>query len=243
MILVSRSTLSRLLAIALVLTSVPAFAATRRRAVAQPSSLPVVTGTVTDSVTGAPVIEAVISGGEKRVNTDEHGNFTVAVAPGVEVTITAERFGYSTVSKSVKAFGPTTLNFALAPKPSVTVKLTNGEVHKLDLETSQFAYLITFIGYAANDNANFCRPDGTSWQPLKGEFTKITGPATSTTNPTCCTLGPVLTANVEMKNGTKTAVFFVDSCYGNEVDFLGRDLTTLRFAYFRFTDIAEIDFP
>lgn len=256
MTLVPRSNLSRLLAIALVLVCVPAFAATRRRAVGQPSSQPpsqlvTVSGIVTDSVSGAPVIEALVSGGDKRVNSDTTGRYSISVVPGVEVAITATRFGYSTVSQTVKAFGPQTINFTLAPKPFVTVKLTpaaaaaaNGVgTYQLDLETSEFAYLITFAGYAQYDNANFCKPDGTNWQPQKTEFARILGPGVSSTNPTCCTLGPVLSLNVEMKDGTKTPVYFVDSCYGNEVDFLGRDLNTRRYAFFRFTDIAEIDFP
>ena len=256
MTLVPRSTLSRLLAIALVLAAVPAFAATRHRVVAQPPATPpsglvAVSGTVTDSKTGAPVIDAVISGGDKRVNSDANGAYSISVVPGVQVTIAATRFGYSTVSQPVTAFGPVTVNFKLDPKPSVTVKLTpaaaaaaNGVgTYVLDLETSQFAYLVTFAGYAANDNANFCRSNGSTWQPLKTEFTRIVGPATSSSYPTCCTLGPVLSINVEMKDGTKTPVYFVDSCYGNEVDFIGRDLATRRFDYFRFTDIAEIDFP
>jgi len=255
MTLVSRSTLFRLLAITLVLTTVPAFAATRRRAAGQPappSGLVTITGTVTDSKSGAPVNEAVVSGGDKRVNTDKNGSYSISVVPGVEVTITADRFGYTSSSQTIKAFGPQTVNFTLAPKPSVTVKLTPAAAanqpggigtYQLDLETSQFAYLVIFAGYAGFDNANFCKPDGTNWQPQKTEFTRLAGPATSSTNATCCTLGPVLSVNVEMKDGTKTPVYFVDSCYGNEVDFIGRDLSTLRYAFFRFTDIAEIDFP
>jgi hypothetical protein len=256
MTLVPRSTVSRLIAIALVLISVPAFAATRRRAVGQPGPPPpsafiTISGTVTDAATGAPITSVAITGGNKPVNTDASGRYSIQVAPGVEVTITAARFGYSSVSQTIKPQGPQTVDFKLSPKPHVTVILTpeaaakqpNGiGTYQLDLETSQFAYLVTFIGYAGTDNANFCRPDGTNWQPLKTEFSRIVGPATSSTFSTCCTLGPVLSVNVEMKDGTKTQAYFVDSCYGNEVDFLGRDLKTLTFDYFRFTDIAEIDF-
>ena len=46
-----------------------------------------------------------------------------------------------------------------------------------------------------------------------------------------------------MKSGEKSHVFFNDSCFGNEVDFLGREKSTGTYLYFRFTDIAEIDFP
>ena len=123
------------------------------------------------------------------------------------------------------------------------MKLTNGETHILDLGTSQFAFLITFSGYARYDNGNFCKPDGSTFAPGKTEIAKIIGPATPVNFSTCCTLGPVMTLNVELKTGEKSQVYFNDSCQGNEVDFLGRELSTGVFNYFNFANIAEIDFP
>jgi hypothetical protein len=46
-----------------------------------------------------------------------------------------------------------------------------------------------------------------------------------------------------MKSGAHLKVYFKDSCSGNEVDFVGREKATGLYQYFRFTDIAEIDFP
>jgi len=65
-------------------------------------------------------------------------------------------------------------------------------------------------------------------------------PATATQ---CCPSGNVMSANVEMKTGDKFKVYFKDSCGGAEVDFVGREKATGLYQYFRFTDIAEIDFP
>lgn len=244
MTLVTRSTLVRLLSIALILTSVPALAAGRRRASEPPSRVLVtVTGTVTDSVTGAPVAQAVVTDGRHSVTATDQGTYSISVYAGGQVNLTAQRFGYSSSMQSVKIFGAQTVNFTLAPEPPIIVKLTSGEVHKLDFDSSQFAYLIVFSGYAGFNYANFCKLDGTGWQPQKSEFSRIVGPATPVTVSACCTLGPTLQINVEMKNGDKLPVTFVDACFGSEVDFIGRDLTSLKFAYFRFTDIAEIDFP
>ena len=50
-------------------------------------------------------------------------------------------------------------------------------------------------------------------------------------------------ANAEMKSGEKTQVYFKDSCFGNEVDFVGRERSTGQFMYFNFANVAEIDFP
>jgi hypothetical protein len=46
-----------------------------------------------------------------------------------------------------------------------------------------------------------------------------------------------------MKNGAKMLAYFKDSCNGNDIDFLGREKSTGRFQYYRFTDINEVDFP
>jgi hypothetical protein len=47
---------------------------------------------------------------------------------------------------------------------------------------------------------------------------------------------------VEMKSGERTQAFFNDSCFGTEVDFIGRERSTGQYLYLRFTDIAELDF-
>jgi hypothetical protein len=52
-----------------------------------------------------------------------------------------------------------------------------------------------------------------------------------------------MTVNVEMKSGETSQVYFNDSCFGNEVDFIGRERSTGQWLYFNFTNIAEIDFP
>ena len=244
MILVPRSTLARLLSITLILMSLPALAAERRRASEPPSRVLVtVTGTVTDSATGAPVGQAVVSDGRHSVTANDQGVYSIQVYAGGQVNLTAQRIGYSASMQSVKIFGAQTVNFALAAKPAITVKLSSGDVHKLDFDSSKFAYLIPFSGYASFDYGNFCKLDGSGSQPQKSEFSRIVGPATTATVTACCTLGPTLQINVEMKNGDKFPVTLVDACFGNEVDFIGYDVTALKFAYLRFVDIAEIDFP
>jgi hypothetical protein len=51
-----------------------------------------------------------------------------------------------------------------------------------------------------------------------------------------------MAVTVEMKSGERTQAFFNDSCFGNEVDFIGRERTTGQFLYLKFTDIKELDF-
>ena len=127
--------------------------------------------------------------------------------------------------------------------PALTVKLVNGESHVLDLGTSQFGYYIVLSGYARFDNANLCLPDGSTIAPSKNDIAKIVGPATSVNFSPCCTRGPVLTLNVELKSGQKSQMYLVDSCYDNELDFIGRERSTAQWMYLNLNNIAEIDFP
>lgn len=231
--------------IALVLLTTPLSAAQRRRvaSAAAPDELVVVTGTVLDSASGAPVFQAQVVNETRTVTADSQGRFSIKVPTNRNTTITAQRWGYNASSQTVKIAGTTALEFRLGPKATITLKEVDGTTHTLDYETSQFAYLIPFSGYAKYDTGNFCKSDGSKWEPGKDEFKRIIGPATSSTFSACCTLGPVMSAQVEMKNGENTRVYFNDSCFGNEVDFISRDRTTGQFVYYNFAKIAEIVFP
>jgi hypothetical protein len=131
----------------------------------------------------------------------------------------------------------------------VTVKLIKpqGDPAKdtfiLDIDTAQFAYLIPFSGYIRGDVGNFCKDDGTSITPDKHTIKRVIGPAVPVDNAGCCKLGPVMKAQLELKTGESFPVYFNDSCFGNEVDFLGREKSSGQYQYFRFADIAEVDFP
>jgi len=127
-------------------------------------------------------------------------------------------------------------------RPTVTVSLNNGEKHVLDLGTSKFAYLIPFANYATFDSANLCKTDGSAFAPHKTEIARIVGPFSLVNFSPCCNGGAVVTANIEMKSGEKMQVYFSESCYGSELDFLGRERSTGSFDYFKLEDIAEIEF-
>ncbi|MFF3874247.1 carboxypeptidase regulatory-like domain-containing protein [Streptomyces sp. NPDC001978] len=93
----------------------------------------VVSGTVTNSATGAPIAGATVSIGDHDVTTDAHGNYALNVPIGT-YTVTASAYGYA--SKSVTgvsvADGATVSeNFSLASVPSHTVSgtVTDGSGH------------------------------------------------------------------------------------------------------------------
>ena len=212
----------------------------------KPLALVTISGVVRDSVTGTPIAVAVVHSGsafcDSNNGTKLDGAYTLTVPAGRPILITAEQFSYEPQTQTVVVTAGKVVDFSLTPKASATVKLTNGDTHVLGLATSSFAYVIPFIGYVRYDNANLCKTDGSAFAPSKNDISKIIGPATSVNFTPCCASGPVLSANVEMKSGEKMQVYFNDSCFGSEVDFIGRERSTGQYVYTKFVDIAEIDF-
>ncbi len=231
--------------LALIAVPLGAQTTTRHRAVAPPSNLTVtISGIISDATTGQPIAGAdAAAEGHKSALTGNDGKYTLKITRGRNVAVTAEHFAYNPSTLSVFGQDGATANFSLTPKPTVSVKLMSGDIFILDLDSSQFAYLIPFSGYIRGDVGNFCKDDGTSITPDKHDIRRVTGPAQPVNFSTCCTIGPIMKANLEMKSGEKLPVYFNDSCFGYEVDFLGREKSSGVYQYFRFTEIAEIVFP
>jgi hypothetical protein len=53
----------------------------------------------------------------------------------------------------------------------------------------------------------------------------------------------MLAIDVKMKNGDTERVTFADSCFGYDIDFVGRDHGSAQYVYFNFKDVALITFP
>jgi len=239
-------TFSRILATSLIVVSVPLFAADRRERAAAATPTVTIRGVVRDS-SGTPVAAAIVHSGTYSSNrygngTPSNGKYSLTIPAGRPTVVTVEDFAFEPITAMITPANDATVDFTLTtPRPAVTVKLTNGETHILDRGTSKFAYYIVFAGYARFDHANLCRTDGSSFAPNKSELAKI-GPPTLVNFSPCCARGPIMTANVEMKSGEKMQVYFNESCFGSELDFLGRERSTAVYNYFKFEDIAEIDF-
>lgn len=239
-------TLSRICAAVLLAAASPLLAAGQKEHAVKPGANVMISGVVLDASTNRPVAGAVVHSGtfySNRNGTAADGKYSIVLPGGRPTTLTVEDFAYETITQNVVPVDGGVLDLRLTTsRPTATIKLTNDEVHVVDVGTSQFGYLIVFSGYARADNANFCKPDGSQFLPSKTDIAKIIGPATPVTFSACCTRGPVMTVTVEMKSGERTEVYFVDSCFGNEVDFIGRERSTGQYLYLNFTRIAEIDF-
>lgn len=236
-------------AIALLVTSIPALAQNpKRRAVQHPSTggpvIPVVvTGTVIDSVTGQPVVFADVRLGSRSDRTDRSGKFKISTTIPSQGTITVTRSGYSAGSQAITGGGTQDFTIRLSPTPTVRLRLTDGTIKDLDQESIEFGYVPPFGSYNKGESDDFCRADGTVVAINRSEFKRIVGPATLENNSACCPNNTLLKITAELKNGQTVPLYFVDSCLGYTVDFIGRDHVSANFVYTKFTDVAEIIFP
>lgn len=243
MTLVSR--FSACLLVALITISAGAQAA-RRRAVTPanetgPTTL--VHITVKDASNGIAIVTATVTYAGRSQTTDSNGQAALNLPIGKPAFVLISHPAFQNLGQSITAQAGGSYEVQLTEKPSVTIKLNTGATHIVDIGTAQFAYAPIFMNTVRTDFANFCKEDGSEFTPDKSAFTRILGPAVPASAPQCCQNGNVMSANVEMKSGDKFKVYFKDSCIGNEVDFAGREKSTGLFQYFRFTDIAEVDFP
>ncbi len=244
MTLVSRISVCLLVALA----TIPAGAqASRRRAVSPANATGPTTSvliTATDASNGIAIAAATVTYAGQTATTATNGQTRINLPIGKPAVVLVGHAAFVPFSQSITAQAGGTYELKLTEKPSVTIKTKTLETHIVDIGTAQFAYAATvFSNPTRADNANFCKDDGSDFTPDKNAFTRILGPAVPVTAPQCCQSGNVMSADVEMKTGDKFKVYFKDSCSGSEVDFVGREKATGLYQYFRFTDIAEIDFP
>lgn len=226
--------------------AVPSFAG-KRRAVTHPSAgIPfqaTVQGTVVDAATGLPVHFALVAFGNRTDTTTATGEFLISNATAFgDAAVTVSRTGYETATQIISAAGTHTLSFRVTSKPTVTVKKTDGTTLQIDADSVKLGYVITFSGYAASEEEEFCKTDGAQVKVHVSQMKRIVGPATLVAQSNCCTRN-LQKVRLEQRNGEAGDVFFKDSCSGYTVDFIGREHVSGEIAYTKFSDVAEIIFP
>jgi hypothetical protein len=212
MILKTRITL--FVVLALLLFTPQAFAG-KRRAVTAPSPGPLViaevSGTVTDAVTGLPVINAAVSGGRRGDSTDTQGKYLIRAAEGFgQILLEVERSGYQIFRTKLSGAGPHVVNVQLQPTPTVIVRKTNGTTLRFDMENFRFGYAVPFSGYRASESETFCFASGTR-DVHRFEMRRIIGPGTPSAS-SCCSVRQATKVTLELKAGGTHEVYFVDSC-------------------------------
>jgi hypothetical protein len=249
----SRSRMIRtasVLVLSLVVTSTMFAAAAGKRRAVNPAAPPapaapptaLLTGTILDAATSAPVVGVLVRTGSRSGHTDAHGNFFINLVPGVASPLTFERTGYDPSSASVTITANAAQTFRMNPRPTARVRLTSGPTYDLDPETIEFGYVAPFSGYNKDTKLNLCKAGGESFTPDRTEIKHIT-PGTQMNDPKCCAQTAIAAINVELKVGGTTTAGFVDACFDYKVDVIALDHLTAAPVYIHFSDIADLTFP
>lgn len=248
----SRSQMIRTAAVLILSLIVPftsVIAQSKRRAVRPssgsvpaPPATALLSGTLVDSTTNAPVVAALVRVGSRSGRTDAQGKFAIKLSPGIAQTVSFERTGYDTLTTTITINGDESMTFRLIPHATVKVRMTAGPTYEIDPETIEFGYVAPFSGYNKDTKLNLCKSGGDAFQPDRSEIKHITTGATLT-DPKCCAQGPIPAINVELKTGGTTTAGFVDACFDYKVDVIGLDHVTAQPVYVHFSDIAELTFP
>ena len=247
----SRSQMIRTAAVVILSLLVPftsLVAQTKRRAVKPGLTSPaapataLLSGTVVDATTNAPVVAVLVRLGARSGRTDAQGKFAIKLSPGSPQTLTFERTGYDTLMSTVTITSDDTQTFRLIPRATVNVRLNTGVTYQIDPETIEFGYVAPFSGYNKDTKLNLCKGGGDAFQPERTDIKRITTGATLN-DPKCCAKGSIPAINVEMKSGGTTTAGFVDACFDYKVDVIGLDHVTAQPVYVHFSDIAELTFP
>ncbi|HEX6083072.1 MAG TPA: hypothetical protein VF266_01010 [Thermoanaerobaculia bacterium] len=243
--------LSRTLAAALLVSAVlavPASAAKRRSVAHRSPGVEFtvnISGVVLDNVTGQPVVGVELSTGQRFDATDTQGRFDLKNATGHgSILVEAKRSGYLPFSTRITPGAPTALTIRLTPTPTVTVRLTNGEVKNLDNESLKFGYPLAFTGYIESESEDFCKiADSSKVSINKSQMARLVGPAQIVPAGSCCT-DNAAKMTLTLKNGEVHDVLFTDTCQERyKVDIGGREHVSGQFVHLLITDVAEVIFP
>lgn len=247
-----------LISVLVVLSALPLWADQRKRGVQKPpnpgtvspppsSGEVTIVGTVVDSVSNGPVINAEIFAPSvsRYSRTGSDGIFFMKVPSGVPTTLNISRFGYERSTMTVTVSAATVQQrFSLKPTPPVMVRTTSGTVYHFASETVEFGYVVPFSGFIKDRRVTMCRADGTSFAPETSEMKRVQGPAVVAQNSPCCSAGRSASGvTLELRSGETTQAFFVDSCFGYAMEVIGLEQAKAQLVDIKLTEVTEIVFP
>ena len=220
------------------------FAAGRHRIVGLPSGpLVTITGQVIDAVTRQPVARVEVAGASDTQRANSQGQFSLEVPAGIPATLTFSRSGYETSEQIVTVTESGSRTFELQPLPTASIRTTDDTTHVIDMDSIEFGYVVPFSGSRSSPRAEMCRPGA---EPFTLDFTgikRIIGPAVASTQPACCTSGPVTGARFVLADNQEVTAYFVDSCEYPNIYIYARDHITWERLAISLRDVEEVVVP
>lgn len=219
------------------------FSATKKRAARTGSSAEAsLSGKITDEAAGTGISGALVSTqGQSQVTTAD-GTYRLPVLRGGTSTVTIERFGFFTQTRSVELVaGSNTLNVSLSASPRVTVTTVGNQTILLVADTVMFSSNPGGL-LSPRDSPAVTVCGSSSAAPVtydRSEISIITGPAVASTG--CCAIGQQV--GFVLKNSQKFDATFAESCVGYTLDLMGRNVVDGKSMYLSFKNILRVQFP
>lgn len=201
-------------------------------------------GSIVEAGTGAPGFRVQVTVQNQTITSGKDGSYEFTNLTAGQATITFERFGYVTVTRSVDLRpGFNGLNLTVQAKPVITVTDTKNVVHVMDYETSDFASLFPFTSPEVLPSIEFCRTDSSKFQVAKSEFKTVTGPGLIISGPACCPGSSGTQITFETKTPGSSTSGIVSDCKYYHVIFQGLNRQTGLGESFDLPAIVRMVFP
>jgi hypothetical protein len=198
-------------------------------------------GTITDSVTGAPVFDAGVCLKVVVWRADVKGRYELYDIPPGMYTAKVGRWGYAPkiFPIEIKA-GLNTLNVTLDPKPVATLKDHTG-THTIDAETTVFNSWFPLAQQVDMDPVPFFLADGTARDIAVADIKSINGPGQLVRHSSCPT-GMAVRIAVTLRSGETLDVYFPE-CQFYRFVVSGHDRVDGKWHYPRFSEVESLQFP
>jgi hypothetical protein len=220
--------------------------ANRSRLVSRPAvGTGVLTGRVTSAASGAGLSSVEIVVGGTSGYTDDEGNFELSDVTSGPQTMVVRRVGYLTLTRSVTVVPGSnpSLQLALEPGPVATLRRTNGTTHTIDVASTEFGVVITFVGYSKAPRLDFCPAGGGEVIVELSEIRSFDGPAVASGAGACCQYSNTESASVTRKDGSQVGGILLQTCEGYKMDVITYDRVADRPLYIPLREVAKIEFP
>lgn len=202
--------------------------------------------TVTDAVTGAPLVNvqvAIDRTGVAAVTTNAQGVATFTGLTSGGVTVTARRGAYEMATRTVSLVGGTNqVNVGLTPHPVAKLTKTDGTVFEVDAAAMEFGFTVPFTGYTKSAKLDVCR-DGQAVMYTKDQIKSINGPAIQAAAGACCSFPTAQQISITLDSGETFNAILRDSCTGYKVDVLTYRRDTGAEVFLPLTSVRTIELP
>jgi hypothetical protein len=235
---------SLLFVILLIALAPSLFSAERRRPV-RPSKGTILQGVILDAQSGAKLAGATVEVAGITAVSDANGAFLISGLQAGSFTVTVFRTAYLTTTRTVTLnAGANSIEFRLNPAPKAILKHTNGTTYEIDVPSTEFGYVVTFVGYNQQPSLDVCKPGATEETNIPREnIAAIIGPASAAGNNSCCGGTGGQKIRLKLKNGEEFDAILTDTCRGYTLDVITTNRANGQALYIPLANVASIEFP